>query len=92
MADNISTGQQELSVSQQRHRFIAECGEGGEPAEDADNEERPGFARDDTSMIGQLREESDRRAPHDIDRERAEWELKPLAELLHVSAHEVAKN
>lgn len=43
-------------------------------------------------MIGQFCEKSDRRAPQDIDRESAEGELNALAELLNVSAHEVAKD
>ena len=43
-------------------------------------------------MIGQFCEETDRCASQDIDRERAEGELNALAELLNISAHEVAKD
>lgn len=43
-------------------------------------------------MIGQFCKETDRRASQDIDCECAEGELNALAELLNISAHEVAKD
>ena len=92
VADDISAGQHELPVAQQIHRFVAEGREGGKTAEYADDEERPGLPRNDTSMIGELRNKPDHCASHEVDGQRAEGELNALAELLDISAHEVTQD
>jgi len=44
MANDIPTGEPELSVPQQVHRFIAEGGECRKPAQESDYEKSPGLS------------------------------------------------
>ncbi len=46
----------------------------------------------DASVIGKFSQESDQGAPHNIDGQSAEGELNTLAQVLGITAQQVAKN
>jgi hypothetical protein len=92
VADNISKGQPQFSITQQGHRFVAEGRKGCEAAQYPDDQKCPGFRWNDPSLIGEFRKEADERAAKDIDGQGAERELNALAQVLSIAAHKIAQD
>src|SRR5262245_11883195 len=92
MACDVDQGEEALRVAPKVHRFVAESGERGESAENADEHEGPRFRRESASTFRQLREQADHEAAEKIDRERPHREVIALAPCLNQPAQDVAEN
>jgi len=92
VAGDIAKGQQQFSIAKQVHRLVAECREGGKAAEQADEKKGAGIPRDGAANVGQFSKKPDHHTAEHINRQGAERKLDALAELLDISAHEVAKD
>lgn len=92
MADDIPQGQPDFSISQEAHRFKAECREGGKSTKEADNQEGSSFACIDAALTDELSQKTNQHTSHKINCQGAEGELNALAQLLSIAAHQVAKD
>lgn len=67
MADDISQGQPDFSISQEAHCLQAEGRESGKPAEEANDQESPHLASADVAMTDELRQKANQYTSHEID-------------------------
>lgn len=79
-------------MSQEAHRFKAECREGGKSTEKADDKEGSSFACADAALTNELSQKTNQHTSHKIDGQGAKGKLNTPAELLRIAADQIAKD
>src|SRR5215813_931026 len=74
------------------HSFVAECREGGKPAQDPNENQRACFHRKISARLSQLREEPDGQAADKIHRQRSTRKGGAAAQILNESAYGITQD
>src|SRR5262245_58430575 len=92
LSGGIEEREKAFAVAPQVHCLVAEDGEGREPTQDADDDERARCRGEGPASLGELRQEADDETPEDIDGERPYREILAPGPVMHQTTQQIAKN